>query len=50
MLNNGLDKCSCPSTDCKRNGNCKECLEFHKGSLTRCQRDLQKEEQKTVKS
>jgi len=36
MLENGLDKCSCPKIKCKRHGNCKECMEHHTKSLPRC--------------
>ena len=36
------NKSCCPSTDCKRNGICIECRTYHRGSLTRCQRDAKK--------
>ncbi|MDR1693538.1 MAG: hypothetical protein LBR72_09305 [Oscillospiraceae bacterium] len=35
MLRNGTYKCSCPHTECKRNGKCDECAAFHRGK-TRC--------------
>ena len=39
MLDNGLDKCSCPKTKCVRHGNCKDCSEYHAKSLPRCKRE-----------
>ncbi|MGL5328716.1 MAG: hypothetical protein ACRDD7_05560 [Peptostreptococcaceae bacterium] len=26
-----IDRCSCKNTKCTRHGNCKECIEHHKG-------------------
>lgn len=41
MLENGLDKCTCPKTKCIRYGKCKECIEKHKAknNLPRCKRE-----------
>lgn len=32
--------CTCPSTDCKRHGDCTACEAFHKtkGTITKCRR------------
>ena len=38
MLENGLEKCTCPKTKCKRHGNCVECFKRHTKSLPRCKR------------
>jgi len=38
MLENGLEKCTCPKEKCARYGNCMECIEHHKKSLPRCKR------------
>ena len=39
MLENGLDKCTCPKNKCVRHGKCQECMEKHKSSLPRCKRE-----------
>lgn len=46
MLSNGTDICSCPNTDCKRNGKCEECQKYHgeRNSLPKCQRNAKKAE------
>ena len=38
------NKSCCIHTDCKRNGNCFECMTYHRDrdSLTRCQKDAKK--------
>ena len=39
MLENGMKTCSCKNTKCKMHGNCKECIEHHKGhGVPYCQR------------
>ena len=38
MLENGLEKCTCLKTKCKRHGNCMVCIEHHTRSLPRCKR------------
>ncbi|MGL4912415.1 MAG: hypothetical protein ACRC3Y_08285 [Romboutsia sp.] len=40
MLENGKKSCSCKNTNCKVHGNCKECIERHKGGskLPHCKR------------
>ena len=42
MLENGLEKCTCPKTKCKRHGYCKDCIEHHTKSLPRCKRESKK--------
>ena len=39
MLENGLEKCTCPKTKCKRHGNCVECVKRHTKSSPRCERE-----------
>ncbi len=40
MLENGMDVCNCPKTDCERFGKCEECIAHHaaKGKLPFCKR------------
>ena len=41
MLENGLDRCTCPKTKCKLHGKCEECIAKHmvKNKLPRCKRE-----------
>ena len=29
MLENGLDFCTCPKTNCERPGLCQQCIQYH---------------------
>lgn len=36
MENTGQAACKCPNTKCPRNGDCKACIENHKGKKMYC--------------
>jgi len=51
MLENGMDRCTCPKTKCKLHGKCGECIAKHmvKNKLPRCKREKKVlQSQKTV--